>query len=106
MAPCVSDAAALDASVDIRDPQPTVVQALVGQGLFQGEVRAMRLLGRHEDRDLGQREGPTVQVLQQPAPRGKGNGVASARGLSWAQGGRPARPRGQEPWVLPPRQAT
>ena len=81
MAPCVSDAAALDAAVDMRDPQPTVVQALVGQGLFQGEVGPRRVLGRHADRDLGQREGPTAQVLQQPVPRGQGREPRMGKGL-------------------------
>jgi hypothetical protein len=51
--PVFHDAAALDAAVDMLDPQPTVVQGLVGQLLFQGEVLAAGFLGRHEDLDLG-----------------------------------------------------
>ena len=47
-------------------------QGLVGQLLFQGELLAAWLLGRHADRDLGQREGQEAQILQQPAPRGQG----------------------------------
>jgi hypothetical protein len=70
--PVFDDAAALDAAVDMLDPQPTVVQALVGQVLFPGEFLATRFLGRHEDLDLGQRERQKAQVLQQPAPRGQG----------------------------------
>ena len=38
--PVFDDAAALDAAVDMLDPQPTVVQGLVGPLLFQGELLA------------------------------------------------------------------
>ena len=34
------DPAALDAAVDMLDPQPTVVQGLVGQLLLQGQFLA------------------------------------------------------------------
>ena len=66
------DAAALDATVDMLDPQPTVMQGLVGPLLAQGEFLATRFLGRHEDLDLGQRERQEAQVLQQPTPGGQG----------------------------------
>src|SRR5713226_3363369 len=39
------DTAALDAAVDMLDPQPPVVQGLVGQVLFQGECLATGFLG-------------------------------------------------------------
>jgi len=68
--PVFDDAAALDAAVDMLDPQPTVVQGLVGQVLFQGEFLATRFLGRHEDLHLGQRERQKAQILQEPAPDG------------------------------------
>ena len=61
--PVFDDAAALDAAVDMLDPQPTVVQGLVGQLLFQGEFLASWFLGRHEDLDLGQRKRQEAQVL-------------------------------------------
>jgi hypothetical protein len=67
--PVFDDAAALDATVDMLDPQPTVMQGLVGQLLFQGEFLAAEFLGGHEDRDVGQREGEKTQILQQPTPR-------------------------------------
>ena len=66
--PVFDDAAALDAPVHMLDPQPTVMQGLVGQLLFQGEFLAAGFLGGHEDLDLGQRERQKAQVLQQPAP--------------------------------------
>jgi hypothetical protein len=61
--PVFDNAAALDATVDMLDPQPTVMQGLVGQLLFQGAFLAAGLLGRHEDRDLGQCERQEAQVL-------------------------------------------
>src|SRR6266852_3831057 len=54
------------------DPQPTLVQRLVGYLLLQRQLLAAGFLGRHEDLDLGQRERQEAQVLQQPAPRGQG----------------------------------
>ena len=54
------------------DPQPTVVQGLVGLLLFQGEFLASWFLRRHADLDLGQRTRQEAQVLSQPAPRGQG----------------------------------
>src|SRR6266699_7253931 len=65
--PVFKDAAALDAPVDLLDPQPTVVQGLVGPLLFQGEFLAAGFLGRQEELDLGQRERQEAKILQQPA---------------------------------------
>jgi len=70
--PVFHNATTLDATVDMLDPQPTVMQGLVGQLLFQGAFLAAGFLGRHEDRDLGQRERQEAQVLQQPTPGGQG----------------------------------
>jgi hypothetical protein len=61
--PVFDNAAALDTTVDMLDPQPTVVQGLVGQYLLQGEFLAAGFLGRHEDLHLGQRERQEAQVL-------------------------------------------
>jgi len=61
--PVFDDAAALDAAVDMLDPQPTVVQGLVGQLLLQRQLLAAGFLGRHEDRDLGQRKRQEAQIL-------------------------------------------
>jgi hypothetical protein len=61
--PVFDDAAALDAPVDMLDPQPTVMQGLVGQLLFQGAFLAAGCLGRHEDLDLGQRKRQEAQIL-------------------------------------------
>jgi hypothetical protein len=70
--PVFHDATALDTAVDMLDPQPTLVQGLVGPLLFQGEFLASWFLGRHEDLDLGQCERQEAQILQEPAPRRQG----------------------------------
>ena len=70
--PVFDDAAALDAAVHMLDPQPTVVQSLVGQVLVQRQFLTTGFLGGHEDLDLGQRERQEAQVLQQPTPGGQG----------------------------------
>ena len=67
--PVFHDAAALDTTVDMLDPQPTVVQGLVGPLLLQGEILAAGFLGRHADLHLGQRTRQEVQILQEPVPR-------------------------------------
>ena len=61
--PVFDDAATLDTAVDMFDPQPTVVQGLVGQFLLQRQLLAAGFLGRHEDLDLGQRKRQEAQVL-------------------------------------------
>jgi hypothetical protein len=57
------DVTALHTAVDMLDPQPTVVQGLVGQFLLPRQFLATWFLGRHADLDLGQREGQKAQVL-------------------------------------------
>src|SRR5262245_35314695 len=64
--PVLHDAAALDTTVDMLDPQPTLVQLLVRHVLLPRELLAAGLLGRHEDRHLREREGQEAQILQQP----------------------------------------
>ena len=61
--PVFDDAAALDTPVDMLDPQPTLVQRLVGQLLLQRQLLAAGFLGRHEDLYVGQREGEEAQIL-------------------------------------------
>src|SRR5215510_6442579 len=62
------DTTALDAAVDMLDPQPPLVERLVGQVLLQGQLRTAGLLRRHEDLHLREREGQEAQILQQPTP--------------------------------------
>ncbi len=70
--PVFDDAAALGAPVDRLDPQPTVMQGLVGPLLFQGAFLATGCLGRHEELHVGQRARQEAQVLHQPTPGGQG----------------------------------
>ena len=63
---------ALDAAVDRLDPEPPLVERLVGQVLLQGQFPTAGLLRRHEDRHLREREGQEAQILQQSAPRREG----------------------------------
>jgi len=57
------NATALHATVDMLDTESTLVQGLVGEVLLPRELLAAGFLGRHEDLDLGQREGQEAQVL-------------------------------------------
>ena len=68
--PVFHDATALHTAVDMLDPQPALVQGLVGQLLLQGELLAAWFLGRHQDVHLGERERQEAQILQEPAPSG------------------------------------
>ena len=68
--PVFDDTAALDAAVDMLDPQPTLVQRLVGSVLLPREFLAAGFLGGHEDLNLGEREGEEAEILQQSAPSG------------------------------------
>src|SRR5215510_12077039 len=62
------DTTALDTAVDMLDPQPPLVEHLVGQVLLQGELRTAGLLRRHKDLYCREREGQEAQILQQPTP--------------------------------------
>jgi len=66
--PVFDDATALDTAVHMLDPQPAVVQCLVGHVLLQCQLLTAWFLGRHKDLYLGQRERQEAQILQQPAP--------------------------------------
>ncbi len=61
--PIFHNATALHATVDMLDTESTLVQGLVGEVLLPRELLAAGFLGRHEDLDLGQREGQEAQVL-------------------------------------------
>jgi hypothetical protein len=54
------------------DPQPTLVECLVRQLLFQRQLSAAGFLRRHEDLHLGECKREEAQILQQPAPGGQG----------------------------------
>ena len=75
------DAAALDAAVHMLDPQPTVVQGLVGPWLFQGAIRPTGVLGRPQDRPLRPRQRQQTQLLQPPTPGGQGLRRRGSHGL-------------------------
>src|SRR5262244_3706399 len=51
------DTTALDTAVDMLDPQPPLVEHLIGQVLLQGELCTAGLLRRHKDLYLREREG-------------------------------------------------
>src|SRR6266446_7422134 len=70
--PVFHDTAALDTAVDMLDPQPAVVQSLVGEVLLHRELLATGLLRRHEDLHLRQRKRQEAEILQQPTPRRQG----------------------------------
>ena len=61
-------ATALHAAVDMLDPEPPLVERLVGQVLLQGQPPTTGLLRRHEDLHLRECEGQEAQILQQPTP--------------------------------------
>jgi hypothetical protein len=79
--PVLHDATTLHTAVDMLDPQPPLVERLVGQVLLQGELRTAGLLRRHEDRHRREREGQEAQILQQPtASRERvGSGLRNAQ---------------------------
>ena len=55
--PVFHDTTALDATVDMLNAEPAVVERLVGQLLLQGQLRTAWLLRRHEHRHLRERPG-------------------------------------------------
>ena len=62
------DAAALDTAIDVLDPEPPLVERLVGQVLLPRELMTTGFLGRHEDLHFRERERQEAQILQQPTP--------------------------------------
>src|SRR5215813_12683901 len=63
------------------DPQPPLVERLVGQVLLQGQLLTAGLLRRHADLHRRKREGQEAQILQQPTPRREwvGSGLRNAQ---------------------------
>ena len=57
------DATPLDTAVDVLDPEPPLVECLVGPLLLQGQLPTAGLLRRHQDRHLREREGQEAQIL-------------------------------------------
>jgi len=68
----LDDATALDTAVDMLDPQPALVERLVGSVLFPCQLLAAGFLQRHEDLDLRERKSQEAQILQQSTPRRQG----------------------------------
>ena len=62
------NATALDTAIDMLNPQPAMVQGVVGPLLLPRQFLAARFLRRHEDLHLGQREGQETQIRQQRTP--------------------------------------
>ena len=61
--PVFDDAATLDTTVDMLNPQSTLVQRLVCPLLRQRELLTTGFLGRHKDLDLRKREGQEAEIL-------------------------------------------
>src|SRR5262245_43969249 len=65
----------------MRNPEPPLVERLVGPFLLQGQLPTAGLLRRHQDRHLREREGQEAQILQQPTPSRErvGGGLSDAQ---------------------------
>jgi hypothetical protein len=61
--PAFDDATTLDTAVDMLDPEPTLVERLVGEVLLSCQLLAAGFLRRHEDLHLRQRERQEAQIL-------------------------------------------
>ena len=83
------NATTLDTAVDMLDPEPPLVERLVGQLLLQGQFLTAWLLRRHEDLYVGQRERQEAQILQQPTPGRErvGGGLRNAQIMHMAAAG-------------------
>jgi hypothetical protein len=62
-APVFHDATTLDTAVDMLDPEPTLVEPLVGPFLLPCQLLATGFLGRHENCHFRKREGQEAQIL-------------------------------------------
>ena len=84
--PVFDDATALDTAVDMLDPQPPLVQRLVGPLLLQGQLLAPRgfFVGMRIS-TCGSVNARKPRSCNNRLPAGKGYGVASAMGLSWVR---------------------
>ena len=61
--PVLDNAAALDTAIDMLDPQPPLVERLVGQVLLPPELLTTGFLGWHEDLHFRERERQEAQIL-------------------------------------------
>ena len=61
--PVFDDPTALHTAVDMFDPQPTLVQRLVGSVLLPCQFLPAGFLGRHEDIHLRKRKRQKAQIL-------------------------------------------
>src|SRR5262249_2820221 len=61
--PVFDDTAPLDTAIHMLDPQPTVVQRLIGPLLLPCQLLTAGFLRRHEDLHLGERERQEAQIL-------------------------------------------
>jgi hypothetical protein len=61
--PIFDNATALDATVDMLDPQPAVVEPLIRPLLLHCQLLATRGLCWHEDLHVGEREGQKAEIL-------------------------------------------
>jgi len=79
--PVFHNTTTLDAAVDMLDPEPSLVEHLVGPLLLQGQLRTAGLLRRHEDLHLRERERQEAQILPQPTPSRErvGGGLSDAQ---------------------------
>ena len=81
--PVFDDATALDAAVDMLDPQPTLVERLVGSLLRPRELLARGFLVGMRISTWGSVKARKPRSCNSRLPAGKGYGVASAIRLSW-----------------------
>src|SRR5262245_52044589 len=75
-------ATTLAAAVDMLDPQPALVERLVGALLLPGQRLTAGLLHRHADRHLGPWARQTAETLPQPTLGGSGRGRGLGHALS------------------------
>src|SRR5712692_1384749 len=79
--PVFHHATTLHTTVHMLDPEPPLVERLVGPLLLHGQLRTAWLLRRHQALHLREREGQEAQILQQPTPGRKrvGGGLRDAQ---------------------------
>jgi hypothetical protein len=79
----VDDAAALDAAVDVLNADAAASDAPIRSLLGARQGPAPRLSGRHDHLDLREGRRQKAEILEQPAPRGRGVWGASAIRVAW-----------------------
>ena len=79
------NAAALDITVHMLDPQPPLVEYLVGPLLLQGQLWPWGFLIGMRITTSGSVNARNPRSCKSRLPAGKGYGVASAMGLSWVR---------------------